>query len=101
MGVFLCHSTDYLPGQYSVLNIPFFSLPPNSVLRSQDPSVNVVLLEDMAAVIGVSVAMACMGLTSITGSHIPDAIGSCLIGGILAGVSGFIIYTNSAALVGK
>ncbi|XP_037785527.1 zinc transporter 9-like isoform X4 [Penaeus monodon] len=71
------------------------------VLRSQDPSVNVVLLEDMAAVIGVSVAMACMGLTSITGSHIPDAIGSCLIGGILAGVSGFIIYTNSAALVGK
>ncbi|XP_071550139.1 proton-coupled zinc antiporter SLC30A9, mitochondrial isoform X3 [Panulirus ornatus] len=71
------------------------------VLRGQDPSVNVVLLEDMAAVMGVAVAMGCMGLTSYTGSHIPDAIGSCLIGGLLAGVSGFIIYTNSAALVGK
>lgn len=62
---------------------------------------NVVLLEDLAAVVGVGVAMGCMGLTSLLGSHIPDAIGSCLIGGILAGVSGFIIYTNSAALVGK
>ncbi|XP_050730739.1 zinc transporter 9-like isoform X3 [Eriocheir sinensis] len=71
------------------------------VLRGQDPSVNVVLLEDMAAVVGVGVAMGCMGLTSLLGSHIPDAIGSCLIGGILACVSGFIIYTNSAALVGK
>lgn len=71
------------------------------VLRGQDPSVNVVLLEDMAAVMGVTVALGCMGLTSCLGSHIPDAIGSCLIGGILAAVSGFIIYTNSAALVGK
>ncbi|KAK4296232.1 hypothetical protein Pmani_031261 [Petrolisthes manimaculis] len=71
------------------------------VLRGQDPSVNVVLLEDMAAVVGVGVAMGCMGLTSFTGSHIPDAVGSCLIGGILAGVSGFIIYTNTASLVGK
>ncbi|KAK7078436.1 hypothetical protein SK128_021695 [Halocaridina rubra] len=71
------------------------------VLRGQDPSVNVVLLEDLAAVIGVSVAMGCMGLTSLTGSHIPDAVGCCLIGGLLAGVSGFIVYTNSAALVGK
>lgn len=71
------------------------------VLRGQDPSVNVVLLEDLAAVMGVMVAMGCMGLTSLTGSHIPDAVGCCLIGGILAGVSGFIIYTNSAALVGK
>ena len=71
------------------------------MLRGQDPSVNVVLLEDMAAVMGVMVALSCMGLTSCLGSHIPDAIGSCLIGGILAAVSGFIIYTNSAALVGK
>lgn len=71
------------------------------VMRGNDPSVNVVLLEDAAAVMGVTVAMACMGLTSFTGSHIPDALGSCIIGTILAGVSGFLVYTNSAALVGK
>lgn len=71
------------------------------VMRGNDPSVNVVLLEDAAAVIGVTTAMICMGLTSVTGSHIPDALGACFIGTLLAGVSGFLVYTNSAALVGK
>ncbi|CAL4204513.1 unnamed protein product, partial [Meganyctiphanes norvegica] len=71
------------------------------VMRGSDPSVNVVLLEDAAAVLGVATAMSCMGLTSITGSHIPDAIGCCIIGTMLAGVSGFLVYTNSGALVGK
>ncbi|KAB7499001.1 hypothetical protein Anas_11456, partial [Armadillidium nasatum] len=73
----------------------------NYVLRGSDPSVNVVLLEDMAAVMGVGIAIGCMGLTSYTGSHIPDALGSCIIGSLLAGVSGFIVFTNSTALVGR
>nr|CAD7428338.1 unnamed protein product [Timema monikensis] len=38
------------------------------VLRGSDPSVNVVLMEDFAAVIGVGVAATCMGLTSYLGS---------------------------------
>lgn len=71
------------------------------VLRGHDPSVNVVLLEDMAAVIGVVVAAGCMGLTSVYHSSLPDAIGSIVIGGILASVASFIIYTNVAALVGR
>lgn len=37
------------------------------VMQSRDPSTNVVLLEDAAAVIGVTMAAACMGLTSLTG----------------------------------
>jgi hypothetical protein len=72
-----------------------------SVLRGQDPSVNVVLLEDLAAVIGVGVAGVCMGLTVHYGSAIPDAIGSLLVGGVLGGVASFLIYTNVAALVGR
>lgn len=71
------------------------------VLRGQEPSVNVVLLEDLAAVLGVAVAATCMGLTSITGSHVPDAVGSIIIGGLLGCVASFIIYTNVAALVGR
>ncbi|KAK6630276.1 hypothetical protein RUM44_004943 [Polyplax serrata] len=71
------------------------------VWRGQDPSVNVVLLEDTAAVIGVAFAASCMGLSSYYNSHIPDAIGSFLVGGLLAGVASFIIYTNVAALVGR
>ncbi|KAL5289192.1 SLC30A9 family protein [Megaselia abdita] len=71
------------------------------VLRGKDPSVNVVLTEDAAAVASVAVAGTCMALTTITGSPIPDAVGSLLVGGILGGVASFIIYTNVNALVGK
>lgn len=38
-----------------------------SVMQSHDPSTNVVLLEDAAAVLGVVIAAGCMGLTSLTG----------------------------------
>ncbi|CAF4428701.1 unnamed protein product, partial [Adineta steineri] len=34
-------------------------------------------------------------------SPIPDAIGSLVIGGILGAVASFIIYSNTAALVGR
>ncbi|XP_007945366.1 zinc transporter 9 [Orycteropus afer afer] len=36
------------------------------VMESRDPSTNVILLEDTAAVLGVTIAATCMGLTSIT-----------------------------------
>lgn len=38
-----------------------------AVMQSRDPSTNVVLLEDAAAVLGVILAASCMGLTSLTG----------------------------------
>ncbi len=72
-----------------------------AVLASRDPSVNVVLLEDLAAVMGVVVCSTCMGLTHYYGSHIPDAVGSLLVGGLLGGVASFIIYSNVAGLVGR
>uniref|UniRef100_A0A1Y1L5P5 Proton-coupled zinc antiporter SLC30A9, mitochondrial n=2 Tax=Photinus pyralis TaxID=7054 RepID=A0A1Y1L5P5_PHOPY len=71
------------------------------ITRGQDPSVNVVLLEDFAAVVGVLVAGTCMGISSWTHSPIPDALGSLLVGCILGSVASFIIYTNVAALVGR
>ncbi|XP_066286914.1 proton-coupled zinc antiporter SLC30A9, mitochondrial-like isoform X2 [Branchiostoma lanceolatum] len=71
------------------------------VWRSRDPSVNVVLLEDAAAVLGVAIAATCMGLTSLTGNPIYDAMGSITIGGLLAMVSAFLIYTNAEALIGR
>ncbi|XP_001606946.2 zinc transporter 9 isoform X1 [Nasonia vitripennis] len=71
------------------------------VMNGHDPSVNVVLMEDFAAVIGVVCAASCMGLTSFLGNPMFDAIGSLLVGGLLGGVASFIIYTNVAALVGR
>lgn len=71
------------------------------VLRGQDPCVNFVLTEDAAAVLSVGMAASCMTLSVVTGSSVPDAVGSLLVGCMLGGVASFIIYTNVAALVGR
>lgn len=71
------------------------------VVRGQDPCVNVVLFEDTAAVASVGLAAGCMALSTYTGSSIPDAVGSLLVGCMLGGVASFIIYANVQALVGR
>ncbi|CRL00637.1 CLUMA_CG013897, isoform A [Clunio marinus] len=71
------------------------------VARGQDPCVNVVLTEDAAAVLSVGLAASCMALSTVTGSPIPDAVGSLLVGCMLGAVASFIIYTNVAALMGR
>nr|XP_014352234.1 PREDICTED: zinc transporter 9 isoform X2 [Latimeria chalumnae] len=71
------------------------------VMQGQDPSTNVVLLEDTAAVLGVILAGTCMGLTSLTGNPYYDSIGSLGVGTLLGAVSAFLIYTNTEALLGR
>ena len=58
-------------------------------------------MEDLAAVLGVTVATTCMGLTSYLDNPMFDAIGLLLVGGLLGAVASFIIYTNVAALIGR
>ena len=55
----------------------------NYVAQGYKPSVNVVLLEDIAAVFGVFIAGSCMSLTYVTGNPVYDCIGSLLIGGVM------------------
>uniref|UniRef100_A0A4W3IL92 Proton-coupled zinc antiporter SLC30A9, mitochondrial n=1 Tax=Callorhinchus milii TaxID=7868 RepID=A0A4W3IL92_CALMI len=71
------------------------------VVHGHDPSTNVVLLEDSAAVIGVMLAASCMGLTSLTGNPYYDSLGSLGVGTLLGAVSAFLIYTNTEALLGR
>ncbi|XP_043983186.1 zinc transporter 9 [Gambusia affinis] len=71
------------------------------VMQSRDPSTNVVLLEDAAAVLGVIIASSCMGLTSLTGNPYYDSLGSLGVGTLLGAVSAFLIYTNTEALLGR
>ncbi|GAV07749.1 hypothetical protein RvY_17556 [Ramazzottius varieornatus] len=73
----------------------------NYVMHGQDPSVNVVLLEDIAAVLGVAIAGTSMALASYYNNPLYDCIGSLCIGGVLGAVASFIIYTNTVALVGR
>jgi len=72
-----------------------------AVYYGRDPSTNVVLLEDFAAVLGLVIAASCISLTHYTGNPLPDAVGSLLIGTLLGGVASFIIYTNTMSLVGR
>uniref|UniRef100_A0A8C0Y2T1 Proton-coupled zinc antiporter SLC30A9, mitochondrial n=1 Tax=Cyprinus carpio carpio TaxID=630221 RepID=A0A8C0Y2T1_CYPCA len=77
------------------------SLVSEGVMQSRDPSTNVVLLEDAAAVLGVVLAAGCMGLTSLTGNPYYDSLGSLGVGTLLGTVSAFLIYTNTEALLGR
>uniref|UniRef100_A0A6I8ND86 Proton-coupled zinc antiporter SLC30A9, mitochondrial n=1 Tax=Ornithorhynchus anatinus TaxID=9258 RepID=A0A6I8ND86_ORNAN len=77
------------------------SLVSEGVMEARDPSTNVVLLEDTAAVLGVLLAATCMGLTSLTGNPLYDSLGSLGVGTLLGGVSTFLIYTNTEALLGR
>ncbi|MFH4975073.1 hypothetical protein AB6A40_001782 [Gnathostoma spinigerum] len=73
----------------------------NYVRTSADPSLNVVLLEDTAAVCGVGIALTAVSLSSLLGSPVPDCFGSIAIGLLLGTVSSFIIRTNAAHLTGR
>ncbi|XP_017788402.1 PREDICTED: zinc transporter 9 [Habropoda laboriosa] len=71
------------------------------VLGGHDPSVIVVLMEDLTAVVSIFAAAICMGLSSYTQNPMYDSLGSLVVGGLLGAVAGFIIHTNAAALIGR
>ncbi len=71
------------------------------VKEAGDPSTNVVLLEDSAAVLGNLVAASALTLSYYTGSVVPDAVGAILIGGVLGTLASFIVTTNINFLVGR
>ncbi|CAG5124490.1 unnamed protein product, partial [Candidula unifasciata] len=71
------------------------------LLRGMDPNVNVVLLEDFAAVLGVGIAGTCISVSAWTGSSFADALGSALIGTLLGAVAAFIVHQNAIQLVGR
>uniref|UniRef100_A0A0K0FZL6 Zinc transporter 9 (inferred by orthology to a human protein) n=1 Tax=Strongyloides venezuelensis TaxID=75913 RepID=A0A0K0FZL6_STRVS len=73
----------------------------NYIKTSADPSLNVVLLEDTAAVTGVLIALSSITLSQFLNSPIPDCVGSILIGSLLGTVATFIIRTNAHHLVGR
>ena len=71
------------------------------VMRTSDPTLRAVFLEDAAALIGVLIAVSGLGLHELTGSSVPDAVGSILIGLLLAVVAIMLINRNRRFLVGQ
>lgn len=66
-----------------------------------DPTQKAVLYEDSAALAGLLLAFAGLGLHDLTGSSLPDGIASVAIGLLLAGVALVLARTNAGLLIGR
>jgi cation diffusion facilitator family transporter len=72
-----------------------------SLFRGKDPTIPVVLLEDTAAVFGLCVAFAAIGISALTHSAIPDAVGSIIIGTLLCAVGVLLARYTRSLLLGE
>jgi cation diffusion facilitator family transporter len=68
---------------------------------TDDPTVKSVFFEDSAALIGLLLAFAGVGLHQLTGSGFWDGLASVLIGALLTGVAFILGRTNAGLLIGR
>jgi cation diffusion facilitator family transporter len=72
-----------------------------ALFDGRDPTIPLVLLEDTGAVIGLGVALLAVVVTWVTGSSLPDAIGSLAIGILLCSVGLALAFETHGLLIGE
>jgi cation diffusion facilitator family transporter len=72
-----------------------------AVMATSDPTLRAVFAEDSAALIGLAIAAVGLGAHELTGSSTPDAVGSILVGVLLAAVATVLVDRNREFLVGE
>ena len=71
------------------------------LLRSSDPVVRAVIVEDSAALVGLLLAAGGLLTAHVTGSSVPDSVASLLIGLLLAGTAFALARPFADFLVGR
>ena len=70
------------------------------VVATSDPTLRAVFAEDSAALLGLLIASIGLVAHQVTGSPVPDALGSILVGVLLGAVAMVLINQNRRFLVG-
>lgn len=71
------------------------------IRRAKAPEIPVVLLEDMAALTGLAIALVCVGLAAATGNDRWDGVGSLAIGVVLGCVAVLLVVKTKSLLIGE
>src|SRR4249919_1966308 len=71
------------------------------VMATSDPTLRAVFFEDSAALVGLVIAAVALAAHQATGSSTPDAIGSILVGVLIAVVAVVLINRNRQFLIGE
>jgi cation diffusion facilitator family transporter len=73
----------------------------SALFEAKDPTIPLVLLEDISALTGLTIALVAVGLSALTGNGIFDAIGSIVIGFLLMIVAVLIARDTHDLLIGE
>jgi cation diffusion facilitator family transporter len=71
------------------------------IRRAKLPELPIVLLEDIAALVGLVLALAGVGLAAVTGNSVWDGIGTICIGALLLAVAAILIVETKSLLLGE
>ncbi len=99
---FVLESASFVQAaRQTVGNARTWGLHPLSFInRTSNPTLRAVFLEDFAALVGLLLAAAGVGLHQVTGQAVWDAAGSIAVGILLGAVAVFLITRNRQFLVG-